>query len=121
MSPTTPAFVRDFFVRHARALLDRDAAGIAELHAVPGLILVPGRVVAVNDRDQVEDFFHASWCNRGEVGELGNHITVIAEAPGSLWVDVTWSYPGDFRERFRYQLTEQDGEWYIAVVTPLDP
>jgi hypothetical protein len=41
-------------------------------------------------------------------------------APGTLWVDVTWSYGGQAREKFRYQLVETHNGLRIAVLTPLD-
>jgi hypothetical protein len=41
------------------------------------------------------------------------------EAPGSVWVDVAWSYKGKVRERFRYQLVARADEYQIAVLTPL--
>lgn len=119
MSESAPAFVHDFFVHYARALLDRDATGIADLYAIPALILFPGQSIAVTERDQVEDFFTSSWGQYEGVKELGRQVTVCGEAPASLWVDVVWSYSGQIRERFCYQLIEEGGEWYIAVITPL--
>jgi hypothetical protein len=46
-------------------------------------------------------------------------VSVIAEAPGSVWADVTWSYDGEPRERFCYQLIRAADEFQIAVLTPL--
>jgi hypothetical protein len=43
----------------------------------------------------------------------------MAEAPRSLWVDVTWSYGGKPQERFCYQLVEGPDGYQIAVLTPL--
>lgn len=43
----------------------------------------------------------------------------MAEAPGSIWVDVTWSYDGQARERFCYQLVEGPDAYQIAVLTPM--
>jgi hypothetical protein len=43
----------------------------------------------------------------------------MAEAPGSLWADVTWSYDGQPRERFCYQLVERTDGYQIAVLTPM--
>lgn len=43
-----------------------------------------------------------------------------AEGPASIWADVTWSFDGDVRERFCYQLVPgHDGAHRIAVLTPL--
>lgn len=114
-----PAFVHDFFVQYADALLGRDAAAIAELYAVPALVLFPGNAVPVTDRKQTEEFFASSWGQYEGVEDLGNEIHVVNEAPASLWVDVAWSYDGEVRERFMYQLIPDQGEWRIAVLTPL--
>ena len=43
----------------------------------------------------------------------------MAEAPGSLWVDVTWSYDGKVQERFCYQLVGRPEGHQIAVLTPM--
>ncbi len=43
----------------------------------------------------------------------------MAEAPGSLWADVTRSYDGQPRERFCYQLVERTDGYQIAVLTPM--
>ena len=43
----------------------------------------------------------------------------MAEAPGSVWVDVTWSYGGQPRERFCYQLVEVADDWQITVLAPM--
>ncbi|MGP6173483.1 DUF4440 domain-containing protein [Corynebacterium sp. A21] len=119
MSELLPAFVHDFFVQYAEALLARDAAGLAELYAVPALILFPGNSVPVSERTQAEEFFAASWEQYEGVESLTNEVHVVGEAPSSLWVDVAWSYDGQVRERFCYQLIEDAGEWRIAVLTPL--
>jgi hypothetical protein len=44
---------------------------------------------------------------------------MAAEAPGTLWADVTWSYGGQPCERFCYQLVEGTEGWQIAVLTPM--
>lgn len=114
-----PSFVHDFFVQYAQALLDRDAAAIAEMYAVPALVLFPGNPVPVTERSQTEEFF-TSACGQYEgVDSLTNEIHIMGEAPSSLWVDVAWSYDGQVRERFCYQLVDHAGEWRIAVLTPL--
>ncbi|WP_232665584.1 hypothetical protein [Pseudonocardia sp. TRM90224] len=108
-----------FFKTYADALLARDEKAIGGMYAVPSLILFPGTSVAVGDVAQTEQFFAASWSQYEGVESAEPRILVIAEAPGSLWVDVTWSYGGAARERFCYQLVERDG-WQIAVLTPMD-
>ena len=44
---------------------------------------------------------------------------MLAEAPGSVWADVTWMHGGVPRERFTYQLVGTDDAWQIAVLTPM--
>lgn len=120
MNDTIPAFVHDFFVTYADALLDRDAAALAELYSEPALVLFPGNHIAVGRREEAEAFFAASWDQYAGIEELNNEIRVIAEAPSCLWVDVAWIHGGQARERFCYQLVaDGDGEWRIAVLTPL--
>lgn len=114
-----PSFVHDFFVQYARALLDRDAVVIAELYAVPALVLFPGNPVSVDQRSQTEEFFASAWSQYEGVDSLTKEIRIMGEAPSSLWVDVAWSYDGQVRERFCYQLVDDGGEWRIAVLTPL--
>ncbi|MBD8079950.1 DUF4440 domain-containing protein [Cellulosimicrobium arenosum] len=109
-----------FFDRYARALLDRDAAAIADLYAVPALILFPGQSVAVSDRAQTEQFFGAAFGQYEGVTDTRSDVEVVAEAPHSVWADVTWHHDNGATERFVYQLVETGGVWQIAVLTPLD-
>jgi ketosteroid isomerase-like protein len=111
--------VDEFFDRYAEALLARDANTIAGMYAVPSLILFPGTSIPVSDANQTEQFFAASWGQYEGVDELDKEVSVIAEAPGSVWADVTWSYDGEPRERFCYQLIRAADEFQIAVLTPL--
>jgi hypothetical protein len=109
----------EFFERYAAALLARDAAAIAGMYAVPSLILFPGQSIAVTDAKQTEAFFASSWDQYEGVDEADRQVAIMAEAPGSVWADVTWSYGGRPRERFCYQLVERDGGYLIAVLTPM--
>jgi ketosteroid isomerase-like protein len=108
-----------FFERYAAALLARDAKAIAGMYAVPSLILFPGRSIPVTDARQTEEFFAASWGQYEGVDAVDKQLVVMGEAPGSLWVDVTWSYGGQPRERFCYQLVEGRDGYQIAVLTPM--
>ena len=108
-----------FFDRYQAALLDRDAAQISEMYAVPALILFPGTSVAVTDRLQTEQFFRASFGQYDGVTEVDHQLRILAETSHSVWADVTWSYQGRARERFCYQLVGTDDP-QIAVLTPLD-
>jgi hypothetical protein len=108
-----------FFERYAAALLARDESAVAAMYAVPALILFPGQAVAVSDAGQTEEFFAASWAQYDGVIEAEPHVVVMGEAPGSIWVDVTWSYDGQQRERFCYQLVERPAGHQIAVLTPM--
>ena len=96
-----------FFERYAAALLARDEMAISGLYAVPSLILFPGNAVSVSDAHETEEFFAASWNQYDGVDAIDRDVVVMAEAPGSLWADVTWSYDGQPRERFCYQLVER--------------
>lgn len=109
-----------FFERYAAALLARDAKAIAGMYAVPALILFPGKSIPVTDSKQTEAFFTASWSQYEGVDALDKQIAIMGEAPGSLWADVTWSYGGQPRERFCYQLIEGSGGYQIAVLTPME-
>lgn len=109
-----------FFERYAAALLDRDEKAIAGMYAVPSLILFPGQSIAVGDAGQTEAFFAASWEQYEGVDTADYEITIMGEAPGSIWADVTWSYGGRPRERFCYQLVERPGGYQIAVLTPME-
>ena len=111
--------VDQFFERYASALLARDAKAIAGMYAVPSLILFPGRSIAVSDANQTEEFFASSWGQYEGVDAVDKQIVVMAEAPGSLWADVTWSYSGQPRERFCYQLVHGTEGYQIAVLTPM--
>lgn len=108
-----------FFDRYQAALLERDAARIATMYAVPGLILFPETSVAVASQDQTEQFFAVSFGQYEGVTEVDHEVTIIAETSHSVWADVTWSYDGRPRERFCYQLVGTDHP-QIAVLTPLD-
>jgi hypothetical protein len=108
-----------FFERYAAALLARDEKAIAAMYAVPSLILFPGNAIPVSDATQTEEFFAASWSQYDGVDAVDKQIVVMGEAPGSIWADVTWSYDGQPRERFCYQLVQGTNGYQIAVLTPM--
>ena len=116
---TTEETVTEFFTRYTQALMARDEKQVASLYAVPGLILFPGQSLAVSDQAQTERFFASAWGQYEGVTETHTDAAVVAEAPGSVWVDVTWRHMGAPHERLMYQLVETDGAWRIAVLTPL--
>ena len=111
--------VEEFFERYAAALLARDAGAVAELYAVPALILFPGNSVPVASRQQTEQFFAASWVQYEGVESVETRIRIMEQAPWSVWADVAWSYGGGPRERFCYQLIDGPEGFRIAVLTPL--
>lgn len=112
--------VERFFDRYAAALLARDAKAIAGMYAIPSLILFPGQSVPVTDASQTEAFFASSWGQYEGIDSVEKRVDIMAEAPGFVWADVTWSYAGgEPRERFCYQLAETAGGYQIAVLTPL--
>lgn len=108
-----------FFARYAAALLARDERAIARMYAVPALILFPGNAVPVTDESQTEKFFAASWAQYEGVSTADHEVTVVLDAPGSVWADVTWTYGGRAQERFCYQLVDTPDGPRIAVLTPL--
>lgn len=114
---TTP---QEFFDTYTRALLDRDAAAIADLYAVPALILFPEQAIAVSDSRQTEEFFTAAFGQYEGVSEARADVDVVAETGHSRWADVTWFHDGTRAERLIYQLVRSAGDWKIAVLTPLD-
>ena len=116
---STTTRVQQFFDRYAAALLARDEQAIAQLYAVPALILFPGNAIPVSDAAQTERFFKSSWQQYEGVDEASSTITVLAETPGSIWADVTWSFGGAPRERFCYQLVAGPDGDRIAVLTPM--
>ena len=109
-----------FFDEYAAALLARDEKAIARMYAVPGLILFPGQAIPVTSEQQTEQFFGASWSQYDGVDTVDHTVTVMAATAASIWADVTWSYDGEARERFCYQLVPSPAGWQIAVLTPLD-
>lgn len=113
--------IHQFFDRYARALLARDEKALAAMYAVPALILFPGRSIVVTDSGQTEEFFAGSWDQYEGVGTVDKNIVLMGQAPGSLWVDVTWSYGGEIREQFCYQLVGDADCYRIAVLTPMAP
>jgi hypothetical protein len=112
--------VDEFFDAYRAALLARDEKTVGELYAVPGLILFPGAAIAVSDSAQTEAFFASSWSQYDGVTAADHEITVMATAPGTVWADVTWTYDGEPRERFCYQLVEGQDGYRIAVPTPME-
>jgi hypothetical protein len=109
----------EFFERYAAALLARDEKALAGMYAVPSLILFPGTSIPVSDAAQTEKFFASSWSQYEGVDALEKKIVVMGEAPGSIWVDVTWFYNDQPREHFCYQLVEGPDGYQIAVLTPM--
>ncbi len=111
--------INRFFEHYATALMERDAQAVAEMYAVPSLIVFPGNVIPVSDAAQTEAFFASAWGQYEGVNSVDRRTTIMAEAPGSVWVDVTWSYNGQPQERFCYQLIDANGRYQIVVLTPL--
>lgn len=111
--------VDQFFDGYASALLARDEKAVAHMYAVPSLILFPGNAIPVSDSRQTEAFFASAWGQYDGVDTAARQITIMGEAPGSVWADVTWSYGSKAQERFCYQLVEVEDGYQIAVLTPM--
>jgi len=109
--------ITEFFDRYQEALLRRDEHAIAELYAVPGLILFPGQAIPVSDAAQTRAFFASNWEQYEGVDSVERQVTVMAEGPVGVWADVRWSYGADRGERFCYQLVEGPTGYQIAVLT----
>lgn len=123
LSADISAHISAFVDRYAAALLARDAAAIAELYAVPALILFPGQSIPVTSRAQTEQFFAAAFAQYDGVDDLERSVSVMGTGPGTAWVDITWTYRSHPSERFCYQLVATDAAGTpcrIAVLTPLD-
>ena len=109
----------EFFERYAAALQARDEKAIARMYAVPSLILFPGQSIVVNDAHQTEEFFAAAWGQYEGIEEVDKQIVIMGEAAHSIWADVSWSFGGQARERFCYQLVPGPNGYQIAVLTPM--
>ena len=115
------SIVRAFFDSYTRALLDRDAAGVAGHYAVPCLIEFPDQAIAVSSSDQTEAFFAGAFDQYANVTRADANVTVVAETGHSVWADVRWDHHGGAPdERNMYQLVRAGEDWRIAVLTPLD-
>ncbi|GGC36908.1 DUF4440 domain-containing protein [Brevibacterium sediminis] len=112
---------RQFFDTYTRALIDRDAAAIADHYAVPALIEFPGQRILVTEAAQTESFFASAFGQYSGVTEVNAEVTVAASTDHSIWADVTWKYQGGAPdERNMYQLVRIEDGWKIAVLTPLE-
>src|SRR5699024_2970456 len=110
----------EFFDTYARALIDRDAAAIADHYAVPALIEFPGPRSSRSDAAQTASVVADVSGHYEAVTEVDAAVSVIASTGHSIWADVTWRYHGGAPdERNMYQLVQTDDGWKIAVLTPL--
>lgn len=119
MTDESTTTAHEFFDRYASALLRRDEEAIASMYAIPSLILSPRQAIAVSDVQQTREFFAGSWGQYRGVEAIEKQIVIMGEGPGTVWVDVTWSYGSKGEERFCYQLVERPHGHQIAVLTPL--
>src|SRR5699024_6639690 len=84
----------EFFDTYTRALIDRDAAAIADHYAVPALIEFPGQRISVTNAGQTESFFAGVFGQYEAVTEVDAAVSVIASTGHSIWADVDWHYHG---------------------------
>ena len=112
--------VDGFFATYAHALLARDEQAVADLYAVPALILFPGISIPVTDAAQTAAFFGSNWGQYEGVDTADPSITVMAEGPVGVWADVTWDHGRGPAERFCYQLVAGPDGYRIAVLTLLE-
>ena len=111
---------REFFDTYAQALLDRDPKAIANLYAVPALIVAPEHSLPVSDPAQTEEFFTAAFGQYEGVTHVRPQVEVIVRSGHSVWADVTWFHDGTAAERFVYQLIRSGHTWKIVVLTPME-
>lgn len=111
--------VEAFFEKYTAALLARDAKALALMYAVPSLIVFPGNRLVVSDPAQGEQFFTSSFAQYDGVDSIEKSISIMAESPSNVWANVAWSYDGQQRERFCYQLVEAEAGYQIAVLSPM--
>lgn len=71
----------EFFDRYQEALLARDEQAIAQMYAVPSLILFPGQAIPVTDAEQTEAFFASNWEQYEGLDSVEREITVMGEGP----------------------------------------
>ena len=90
---------------------------MGRLYSVPSLIVFPGHLLPVSDASQTEQFFASNWSQYAGVDEVQKQVVVLAEAPGTVWADVTWFHGGRACERFCYQLVEGTEGYQVAVLT----
>ncbi|SMX73077.1 hypothetical protein BANT918_00843 [Brevibacterium antiquum CNRZ 918] len=110
----------EFFGTYTRALIDRDAAAIADHYAVPAQIEFPGQRIAVTDTSQTKVFFAGAFGQYEGVTDIDAAVEVVASTGHSIWADVTWRYHGGAPdERNMYQLVRTKGGWKVAVLTPM--
>ena len=83
-----------FFDRYQAALLDRAAAQLATMYAIPSPILFPGSSIPVSDQAQTEQFFTSSFDQYKGVTEVDHKLRIIAETSHSTWAEVTWRDDG---------------------------
>ena len=112
--------VESFFARDAEALLARDEQAVADLYAVPALVLFPGTAIAVSDRARTAAFFASSWARYEGVDTADPMITVMGEGAVGVWADVTWDHGHGSAEGFCYRLVAGEDGYRIAVLTLLD-
>jgi hypothetical protein len=61
--------------------------------------------------------FASAWGQYDGVDEVDKDVRILAQAPASVWADVTWSFHGARRERMCYQLVPGPDGLQIAVLT----
>lgn len=110
-----------FFQTYAQALLARDAEKLSRLYAVPALIAFPQQTIPVTNPVQTREFFEQGWDQYQGITEVEPAVSIVAATSHSIWADVVWSYSGQPRERFIYQLLGAGDEWQVGVLTPLQP
>lgn len=120
--------VQPFFDRYAAALAAIDLEAIADCYAYPSLAVSRLGRVAIGDQQQVRDFFGPNGQRYRDRGIVRLQIADLRAEydDDGLWVGTAQLQNLDEQgeivdvERNAYQLVREDGDWKIAVTTPLD-
>ena len=82
-----------FFDSYTRALIDREAAAIAEHYAVPALIEFPGQRILITDAGQTHDFFAQAVGQYDGVTEVDTAVEVAASTAPTMTTSRCTSSP----------------------------
>jgi hypothetical protein len=117
-----------FFERYRKAFESNDLEAMAKLVHLPCLVMSGRGVVAVTDRDELQDRLARQFAHNRQAGLDHARAEVVAHrrlAPRFVDADVAWELrreDGAVIRSFgvKYTLTAPESGWRVAVVTPVD-